>query len=96
MASDAVLVSATPILLWIRELASIRQDNLAVSKRLGEILPPSLRIRHTAVITCGKTMLHTCCGEHKIRPTLVLTCKWAVGVPRIAIHMLSARRQHEG
>ena len=83
-------VIASAILLWIRALPGIRQDNLAVCNGLGEIPPPSVRRDHAAVVVNRTTVLHTCCDDLDVRPMLVLTGKWAVGVPRIAVDVLSA------
>ena len=85
MTSDAVPFLTTPIRFGIRELPCIRQDDLAVGNGLGETTPPSVGCVNTAVITCKETMLHPCGHDHDIRPNLVLTGQWAVGVPRVTM-----------
>ena len=42
VSSDAVPIGASSIRFRIRELPSIRQDDLAVGNGLGEIAPPSV------------------------------------------------------
>ena len=90
MASDVVAVVASAILIWIRELPGIRQDNLAVCSRLGDITPPSVRCVYTAVITCWETMLHS--SGHD-RPMLVLTSS---GLAQASWLYVSQERVHVG
>ena len=78
---DAALLHITPIRFGIRELPCVRQNDLAVGDGLGEITPPSVGGVNATMITCREAVLHSCGSDHNIRPNLVLTSKWAVGVP---------------
>ena len=96
VSSDAVVLDTSPIRFGIRELPCIRQDNLAVGNGLGERTPPSVGCVNAAVITCRETVFHSCGYDHDIRPNLVLTGKWATGVPRVTIDVPKAWAQHHG
>ena len=57
---------------------------------------PSIGVANTSLITCRETMLHSCGHNHHVRPNMVLSGNWAIGVPSVAIDVPVAWREHHG
>ena len=76
VAADTILLFVSSIPFWIRELASVDQNQLSVRYGLGEILPPSVWILDATTVG-REAPLNTCSDNHYVRPFLVRIASWA-------------------